>query len=78
MTRATLLAFYIFKGERMWEDYIKLCRMGNMHDHVKKNLNNCISLRGVIFFQFICHGGDFALELSFFDSRWAWVTYNSQ
>jgi hypothetical protein len=49
-----------------------------MHDHVKKNLNNCISLRGVIFFQFICHGGDFALELSFFDSRWAWVTYNSQ
>jgi len=25
-TGATPLTFYIFKGSRMWEDYIKLCR----------------------------------------------------
>jgi len=23
---AALITFYIFKGSRMWEDYIKLCR----------------------------------------------------
>jgi hypothetical protein len=50
MTRATLLALYIFKGERMWENYIKLCKMGNMHGHVKKNLDNCIPLQGMTFF----------------------------
>jgi IS4 transposase len=27
-TKTTLLGFYIFKVERIWNDYIQLCKLG--------------------------------------------------
>jgi hypothetical protein len=35
-TKATLFAFYIFRGSRMLEDYIKLCRLETCMAMLKK------------------------------------------
>jgi hypothetical protein len=38
VTRDILLGFYIFRGEKLKDDYIKLCKLGTCM--VKKNMDD--------------------------------------
>lgn len=67
-----LFAFYIFKGSRMQEDYIKLCRQEHAWQCRKKfNWQLTSSSNGLLFFAF---QRGFSREYTSFDPRWAWVT----
>jgi len=46
---APLLAFYILKGSKMWENYIKLYRLKNMHGNAEKNLDDNLPLQVVAY-----------------------------
>jgi hypothetical protein len=74
----TLPTFYIFKGSRMQEDYIRDYRLGTCMAMQKKTwMTTYLFKQWLAFFYRSIPRGGFLRELTSLDSGWAWFScYN--
>jgi hypothetical protein len=69
-----MLTFYIFKGERLQQDYIKDCKPGTCMAMQKKGLHDNLFVQGVFkFFQKVNSWWDLFNQSSPTNFGWPWI-----
>jgi hypothetical protein len=70
-----LMGFYIFRGERLHDDYIQKCKLGHMYGNVDKGVDDKFPFQRIPFiFQTFCSKWDLPNQSSIISSRWSRIT----